>query len=177
MSLVASRLAGRSSPLIYGAIAALLTLTAACGGRGSEEIPYSTLKQHIAKGEVREVRLSATEIQAIPTEPAQAAGAPPSWVATPVASDNLVPLLEAKGITYGGLKEDTSRVTMGVGFLTGLLFIALIFMAYKRTNPVLSMSSLTRGRLRARDKQRARTKTSFDSVAGVDEAKKSSKRL
>jgi cell division protease FtsH len=171
MSLFASRQAGRPSPLYFAAIAALLAVCASCGGRGSEEIAYSTLKQHIAKGEVREVNLSASEIQAVPTEQAQAAGAPPRWVATPVPSDNLVPLLEAKGITYGGLKEEASRVTMGVGFLTGLLVIAVIFMAYRRTNPVRSMTSLTRGRLRARDKQRARTKTSFDSVAGVDEAK------
>jgi cell division protease FtsH len=168
----ASRIAGRPTPVFYAAIAAVVTLSASCGGRGTEEIPYSVLKQHIAKGEVREVRLSATEIQAIPTAQAQAAGSPSGWVATPVASDNIVPLLESKGITYGGLKEDTSRLTMVLGFLIGLVLLSLIsFMAYKRMNPVRSMTSLTRGRLRARDKQRARTKTSFDSVAGVDEAK------
>ena len=92
MSLFASRQAGRPSPLYFAAIAALLAVCASCGGRGSEEIPYSTLKQHIAKGEVREVNLSASEIQAVPTEQAQAAGAPPRWVATPVPSDNLVPV-------------------------------------------------------------------------------------
>src|SRR5438105_2328551 len=170
MSLSASSRAGRPSPVFYATVMAILALSA-CVARSSEEIPYSTLKQHIAQGEVREVRLSANEIQAIPTAQAQAAGAPPSWVATPVASDNLVPLLETKGITYGGLKEDISRITTVLGFLTGLVVIAIIFMAYRRTNPVRSMTSLTRGRLRARDKERARTKTSFDSVAGVDEAK------
>jgi len=171
MSCAASRNAGRPSPVFYAIIAILLSLTAGCGGRGSEEIPYSTFKQHIARGDVREVRLSASELQAVPTEQAQAAGAPPTWVATPVASDNLVPLLEAKGITYGGIREEASRVTVGIGFLVGLLVIGIIFTAYKRTNPVRSMSSLTRGRLRARDKQRARSTTRFDSVAGVDEAK------
>ena len=171
MSLFTSRPAGRHASIFCAVMTVVLALNAAaCGSRGTEDIPYSILKQHISKGEVREVRLSATEVQAIPTEQAQAAGAPSAWVATPVATDNLVPLLEAKGITYGGLKEDTSRATMGLGFLTGLAFLAVIFFAYKRANPV-SMSSLTRGRFRARDKQRARTKTSFDSVAGVDEAK------
>jgi cell division protease FtsH len=166
-----SRFAGRPSSVFYALFAVLLALSTSCGGRSNEDIPYSTLKQHIAKGEVREVQLSATEIQATPTEQAQAKGAPPKWVATPVGSDNLVPLLESMGVTYGGIKDEPSRITVGVGFLTGLVVIAAIVMAYRRTNPVRSMSSLTRGRLRARDKQRARTKTSFDSVAGVDEAK------
>ena len=43
-------------------------------------------------------------------------------------------------------------------------------MSYKRMNPVKSMTALTRGRLRARDKK-GRPHTGFDSVAGVDEAK------
>ena len=119
--MLASGFTGRPTPVFLAVIMAALTLSASCGGRGIEEIPYSALKQHIAAGEVREVRLSAAEIQAIPTEQARAAGAPPGWVATPVASDNLVPLLETHGVTYGGLKEDTSRVTMGLGFLTGLV--------------------------------------------------------
>ena len=46
-----------------------LTLGAAsCGTRDTVEIPYSTLKQHIVKGDVREVRMSATEVRALPTE-------------------------------------------------------------------------------------------------------------
>src|SRR5712691_3525156 len=132
---VASR-AGRQprfSSLILGVF--LATSVAACGMRGSEEIPYSILKKHISNGEVREVHLSPTVVQALPTEQAQQAGAPRTWVATPVPTDNLVPLLEAKGVTYGGLKEDTSPVIMVVGFLAGLAFIAVLFLAYKRTNP------------------------------------------
>ncbi len=146
-------------------------MAASCGPRASEEIPYSTLKQHIAKGDVREVRMSATEIQAIPTEAARNAGAPPQWTATPVASDNLVPLIESKGITYQGIRGDESHVALFLGILTGLAFVIVLGMSYKRMNPVKSMSTLTRGRLRARDRKKAREKTGFDSVAGVDEAK------
>src|SRR5207249_5529141 len=72
---------------------------------------------------------------------------------------------------YGGLKEETSRIGIVLGFLVGLAFIVVVVLAYRRTNPVRSMSSLTRGRLRARDKARNRSRTGFDSVAGVDEAK------
>src|SRR5436190_83289 len=99
MSLLVSRFpGGRQSSILLAAVTALSVCASACGSR-TEDIPYSTLKQHITKGEVREVRLSAIEIQATPTDKAQAAGAPSKWLATPVASDNLVPLLESKGIT------------------------------------------------------------------------------
>jgi cell division protease FtsH len=153
-------------------LAAILVLSvAACAPRGSEEIPYSTLKQHISKGDVREVRMSATEIQAVPTDAAQRAGAPPMWLVTPVGSDNLVPLLESKGIIYEGIRADESHVALFLGILTGLAVILVVGMSFKRMNPVKSMSSLTRGRLRARDRKKIHAKTSFDSVAGVDEAK------
>jgi cell division protease FtsH len=165
-------LAGRRGPFSFALLTVLLALGAAgCATRGSEEIPYSILKQHIAKGDVREVRLSTTEIQAVPTEQAQQAGAPTMWVATPVPADDLVPLLESKSIVYGGIKEDTSHVALILGILTGLAVIVFMGVVSKKMNPVRSMSSLTRGRLRARDKARHRTKTGFDSVAGVDEAK------
>ncbi len=164
-----SKVGGRYAPFLL-ATAFALTL-AACGVRGAEDIPYSTLKQHIAQGDVHEVRLSATEIQAIPTSLAQANGAPTVWTSTPVPNDDLVPLLEKKSVIYGGIKDDPSHIGLILGLLTGLAFIVVMGMAYKRMNPVRSMSSLTRGRLRARDKQRTRTKTGFDSVAGVDEAK------
>jgi cell division protease FtsH len=151
---------------------AVLALSAgACASHGGQEIPYSTLKQHITNGDVRQVQISATEVQAVPTDAARRAGAPPMWLATPVGTDNLVPLLEAKGITYQGIKSDESHVALFLGILTGLAFVIVIGMSYKRMNPVKSMSSLTRGRLRARDRKKVRDKTGFDSVAGVDEAK------
>ncbi len=154
--------------LCFSALIALFA--GACGGgRGAEEIPYSTLKHHIAQGDVREVRLSATEVQAVPTEAAEAAGAPPLWTATAVPTDDLVPLLESRSITYGGIREDASHVAVILGLLTGLAFIVVMAFAYKRMNPVRSMSSLTKGR-RARDR-RGRSQTRFDAVAGVDEAK------
>jgi cell division protease FtsH len=152
-------------------LSALVALGAA-GCRTSEtlEIPYSTLKQHIAKGDVAQVRMSATEIRATPTESARQAGAPVQWTATPVPNDTIVPLLESKNITYQGIKSDESHVALVLGILAGLAFILVLGMSYKRMNPVRSMTGLTRGRLRARDRN-ARAKTGFDSVAGVDEAK------
>ncbi len=145
-------------------------VVAGCGTNEKVDIPYSTLKQHIAKGDVRDVRMSPTEMRATPTESARRAGAPAMWVATPIPNDAIVPLLESKNITYQGIRSDESHVALVLGILAGLTFVVILGMSYKRMNPVKSMSALTRGRLRARDKN-VRPRTGFDAVAGVDEAK------
>src|SRR5688572_21911619 len=160
----------RTGLFFFMMCAAMALTLSACGTKESIEIPYSTLKQHIAKGDVREVRFSATEVQAESTDSARRAGAPSRWLATPVPNDDLVPLLEAHNITYQGIKTGESYVALVLGVLTGIAFVVVIGLSYKRLNPVKSMSSLTRGRLRARDRK-ARSNTGFDEVAGVDEAK------
>ncbi len=143
---------------------------ASCGTRDTTDIPYSTLKQHIVKGDVREVLISATEVRAIPTDTARQAGAPAMWVATPVPNDAIVPLLESKNITYQGIKSDESHIALILGIVAGLTFVIVLGMSYKRMNPVKSMTALTRNRRRRRDKTAGGT-TGFDDVAGVDEAK------
>jgi cell division protease FtsH len=142
---------------------------ASCSPRDTVEIPYSTLKQHIVKGDVREVLMSATEFRAVPTDSARQAGAPAMWVATPVPNDAIVPLLESKNITYQGIKTDESHIALILGIVAGLTFVIVLGMSYKRMNPVKSMTALTRGR-RKRDKKGG-LHTGFDDVAGVDEAK------
>jgi cell division protease FtsH len=149
---------------------ALALGAASCASNDTVEIPYSTLKQHITNGDVREVRMSETEVRALPTASARQLGAPAMWVATPVPHDAIVPLLESKNITYEGIKSDESHIALILGILAGLIFVVILFMSYKRMNPVKSMTALTRGRLRARDRK-GRSHTGFDSVAGVDEAK------
>jgi cell division protease FtsH len=154
------------------AVSFVLALTlgaASCRTTDTAEIPYSTLKQHITKGDVREVRISATEVRAVPTESARQAGAPEMWVATPVPNDEIVPLLESKNITYQGIKSDESHVALILGILAGLTFVIILGMSYKRMNPVKSMTALTRARRRGDKKGNGHT--GFDSVAGVDEAK------
>ena len=87
-------------------------VVAGCGTNEKVDIPYSTLKQHIAKGDVRDVRMSPTEMRATPTESARRAGAPAMWVATPIPNDAIVPLLESKNVTYQGIRSDESHVAL-----------------------------------------------------------------
>jgi cell division protease FtsH len=156
------RLASLSLVVALGAVS--------CRSSDTVDIPYSTLKQHITKGDVREVQMSATEVRAVPTDSAREAGAPEMWVATPVPNDTIVPLLESRNITYQGIRPDESPVALVLGILAGLMVIVLLGFSYKRMNPVKSMTALTRFRRRARDRK-DRPPTGFDSVAGVDEAK------
>ena len=156
-------------PIFASVVLALAFGATACGTKETVEIPYSTLKQHIAKGDVREVQMSQTEVRALPTDGARRAGAPEMWVATPIPNDAIVPLLESKNITYQGIKSDESHVALILGIIAGLTFVIVLGMSYKRMNPVKSMTALTRGR-RARDRK-GQPQTGFDSVAGVDEAK------
>ncbi|HET9467335.1 MAG TPA: hypothetical protein VFO48_02945, partial [Vicinamibacterales bacterium] len=156
-------------PTLASFVLALALGAAACGSKDTIEIPYSTLKQHIAKGDVREVQMSATEVRALPTDSARQAGAPEMWIATPVPNDAIVPLLESKNITYQGIKSDESHIALILGILAGLTFVIVLGMSYKRMNPVKSMTALTRNRRRARDRKGSQ-QTGFDAVAGVDEA-------
>ncbi|HKY21579.1 MAG TPA: ATP-dependent zinc metalloprotease FtsH [Vicinamibacterales bacterium] len=156
-------------PLLFVLTALFAVTASACRTRDTVEIPYSTLKQHIAKGDIREIRMSATEVRATPTDSARRAGAPALWLSTPVPNDDLVPLLESKHITYEGIKAEGSQISLFLGIVAGLAFVLVIFMSYKRMNPVKSMTALARGR-RARDRKTGAT-TGFDMVAGVDEAK------
>ena len=159
----------RNRHLSVALIPVLALMAGACDTSHTVEIPYSTLKQHITKGDVKDVHMSPAEVRAVPTDAARRAGAPEFWLATPVPNDDLVPLLESRKITYQGIKSDESHVALILGIMTGLVFVLLLVMSYKRMNPVKSMTALTRGR-RARDKKAA-AKTDFDCVAGVDEAK------
>lgn len=156
--------------LLFAVFFVSTLLVAACGNGSAREIPYSSLKQHIAKGDVREVRMSTTEVRATPTESARRAGAPEVWVSTPVPNDDLVPLLESQNVTYEGIRADDSHAALMLGMLAGLTFVAVIVMSYKRMNPVKSMTALARGR-RARDRKRSGAAGGFEMVAGVDEAK------
>ena len=151
---------------LTGAIA-----VAACDRAGvdSEEIPYSALKQRIAAGEVREVRLSSSQIEAVPTDEARTAGAPARWHAVPVATDvHLIELLEKQGIVYHA--EGPARVSMGavIAIVAVVALIALVAVHLRTLNP--ARGALGMGRSKLRD-ARARTVTRFQDVAGVDEAR------
>lgn len=152
-------------------ILAVLALSACTRPTRSTQIAYSALKQRVAAGDVSEMRLSPTMLEAVPTSAAREAGAPDLWVAVPVPADqDLVPLLDAHGVTYQGMKP-TTGITPGVlvALLLVLALAAIVAIRLGKLNPSRGLSALVRSRGRVRDVQ-ARSTTRFHDVAGVDEA-------
>ena len=151
-------------------VLALALGAASCGTNDTVEIPYSTLKQHITKGDVREVRMSATEVRALPTRARGRSGAPAMWVATPVPNDAIVPLLESKNITYR--RHQVGRVAHRADSRhprrPHLRRHARHVVQADEPGEVDDGADARTAR--ARDKK-GRSHTGFDSVAGVDEAK------
>jgi len=144
-------------------------LIAGCARGRHEPIAYSRLKERIAAGQVQELRLSGSAMEAVPTAAARKAGAPDSWTASAVPDDReLIPLLDAHHVVYDG-----PAGTGQPGPLTGILVLlaggavlATILVLQRRQArgyPVI-------GRQRVRDAA-GTTATSFEDVAGVDEAK------
>ena len=144
---------------------------AACDGDTGTHVPYSTLKQLIARGDVKDVHFSATELRAEPTEAARRAGAPSLWLATPVPDGELVRLLDAHGVTYEGIGENTDpplALIVSIGLIGAV--VLLLVLRSQKLNPARGFVDLVRTRSRVRDR-RANSTTSFNDVAGVDEAR------
>ncbi|HEY3252843.1 MAG TPA: ATP-dependent zinc metalloprotease FtsH, partial [Polyangiaceae bacterium] len=144
---------------------------AACHGDTGIHVPYSTLKQLIARGDVKDVHFSAIELRAEPTEAARRAGAPSLWLATPVPDGELVRLLDAHGVTYEGIQEDADpplTLIVSIGLIGAV--VLLIVLRSQKLNPARGIVDLVRSRSRVRDR-RAKSTTSFNDVAGVDEAR------
>jgi cell division protease FtsH len=142
--------------------------------QGTEEIPYSELKERIAAGHVKSVQLGESVIQATPVDsirnrPADATPPPVrQWSAIRVEDDTLVPLLDERNIPYEGTVQ--GWFTQALGWLLPLGIILLFWLwILRRMNPTQGV--LTVGKSRARIVGEEGTGVDFDDVAGADEAK------
>ncbi len=144
-------------------------LLAGCARGRREPIAYSRLKERIAAGQVQELRLSGSGMEAFPTEAARQAGAPDSWSASAVPNDpQLIPLLDAHHVVYDGPTGagQPGPMTGVLVLLAGGAILTTILVLQRRQArgyPVI-------GRQRVRNAA-GTTSTLFDDVAGVDEAK------
>ncbi len=134
----------------------------------TKSVKYSEIKAEIEKGTIKSVKLTPTTIEAIAEED----GRKTRFVAqnVPTYDKDLIPLLEAKGITYEGI--------MGGGFLSDLLgsllpilifFGIWIFLAKKMSKGMGGML----GNPGKADKliNSEKPETKFSDVQGVEEAK------
>jgi len=138
-------------------------------GPRAAEIPYSDLKRRIADGQVAEVRVGDSEIQAVPKPQVRRREGVALWRSHPVPNDEtLVPLLERSGVRYTGLGRSALLTLLG-WILPVVVFFGLWVWLLRRMNP--SQTVLTVGRSRARIVGEEGTGVTFADVAGVDEAK------
>ncbi len=140
-------------------------------GQGAKQIGYSEFKDRVRAGQVKEVRLGGSVIQAVPTDTVKAAEKVQTWSVTRTGVENdeaLYPLLDAHGVDYAGLP--VSWLSGLLGWVLPFALIALFwFWIIRRMSPTQGV--LTVGKSRARIVGEEGTGVSFDDVAGVDEAK------
>ena len=143
------------------ALLALVGVNYLFSGRPGDEIPYSELKQRIEQGSVRKVTIGDRWIVAEPTDSALE-----SWTAVKVDDEELIQLLEQRGLEYeGAAANELGWIYLILPF--GLLLL-LWFYLLRRMGPTQSV--MTFGKSQARLQAEGHTGVTFTDAAGVDEA-------
>jgi cell division protease FtsH len=149
---------------------ALVLLSRFLNPAGAKDVSYSEIKNRVSANQVKEVRIGATSIEAIPDTSISKGDGPKRWRAVrPAAEDDqLIPLLEARNVPYTGMREGNWGVLLAWLFPL-LLIIAFWMFMFRRMNPTQGV--LTVGKSRARIVGEEGTGVTFEDVAGVDESK------
>jgi cell division protease FtsH len=158
------------APLLLLFLALVLLNTLFSPGR-AKTVSYSEIKNRISANQVKEVRIGATAIEAIPDTSISKGDGPDRWraVRPPNLDDEaLVALLEARNVPFSGMNEGNWSFLITLMFPL-LLIIGLWVFMFRRMNPTQGV--LTVGKSRARIVGEEGTGVTFDDVAGVDESK------
>jgi cell division protease FtsH len=147
----------------------LIGLNTLLGRGNTKQIPYSDLKARIAAGQIKQVVLSPNAIRAAVVDSLQRRTSAQILTSVrPPDDETLIPLLDAKRVTY----EATAQSWFGQ-LLIWLLPMGIIILAWfwmlRRINPAQGV--MTIGKNRARVVGEAGTGVTFEDVAGADEAK------
>jgi cell division protease FtsH len=148
----------------------LILLQTMLARQGVEQIGYSELKERVVAGEVEEVRIGPSVIEAVPVDSVIEATGIRSWRSTPLplGDEDLVPLLEAHGVGYDGAVQGWFAQALVWLLPIGLILLFWLYIL-RRMNPTQGV--LTVGKSRARILGEEGTGVTFEDVAGVDEAK------
>jgi cell division protease FtsH len=148
---------------------ALVVLNQLFSPARAKTVSYSEIKNRISAGQVKEVRIGATAVEAVPVDSISRGDGPDRWraVRPGVEDDGLLPLLEARNVPVSGTEE--GRWGFLVMLLPVVLLVGLWIFMFRRMNPTQGV--LTVGKSRARIVGEEGTGVTFSDVAGVDEAK------
>lgn len=151
--------------LLFPLLALVVGLSLLMFEKPGEQIPYSEFKRLVAAGKVEDLTISSQTIQGRIVDPAEGK----FFYTIRVEDPGLVKELEEKGIGFVGTMETSWLRDLFIWMLPLLFVFLLLRLLYQRMGPPQGLLSV--GRSRAKLYVLDETKTTFDDVAGVDEAK------
>lgn len=134
-----------------------------------QQIPYSEFKRLVAAAQVEDLTISSQTVQGRIVDPERPSEEGKAFYTIRVEDPGLVKELEEKGIKFVGTAETSWLGNLLIWMLPLLVLFFLFRIFYQRMGPPQGLLSV--GRSRAKLYVQDETKTTFDDVAGVDEAK------
>ena len=134
-----------------------------------QQIPYSEFKRLVAAGEVEDLAISSQTVQGKIVDPEKPSEEAKAFYTIRVEDPGLVKELEERGISFVGTLETSWLRNLLIWMFPLLLLFFLFRIFYQRMGPPQGLLSV--GRSKAKLYVQDETKTTFDDVAGVDEAK------
>ncbi len=153
-------------------VAALLAVVAMqflFTGSGVETVPYSRFQAELRAGDIAEVTVSGDSIRGVYRTPA-ADGRPRRFETTRVAPD-LAKALSDAGVTYSGKASPGWGERILAWLLPPLLFVGMWLVLMQRLPGSGRSGALSIGKSKVTIYLEKSIATTFDDVAGVDEAK------
>ncbi|MFQ5946336.1 MAG: ATP-dependent zinc metalloprotease FtsH [Anaerolineae bacterium] len=138
-------------------------------GRQGEQISYSEFKQLVVAEQVEDLTISSRTIQGKIRDPGRPSDKGKAFYTFRVEDPSLIPTLEEKNIQFVGVPETSWIGNLLIWVIPFLLVFMLLRVLYQRMGPPQGLLSV--GRSRAKLYVQDEVKTTFDDVAGVDEAK------
>ncbi len=154
--------------LLLPLLALLIGLNLMFEQRG-QQIPYSEFKRLVAARQVEDLAISSQTVQGRIVDPKKPSEEGKAFYTIRVEDPGLVSELEERRISFVGTMETSWLRDLFIWMLPLFLVFFLFRMLYQRMGPPQGLLSV--GRSKAKLYVQDETKTTFDDVAGVDEAK------
>ena len=150
--------------IIFAALIILFAITLFSGNNNANAVPYSVFKDAVNSGSVASVNIkNNTTILFMLNSGVEYRSR------IPYRDDNLLPLLESKGIVIEGSEADVSILAIVLELLPWLIFIGFTIMLLRQTSGNGQMMQF--GKSHAKQYTDKDIKTTFKDVAGQKEAK------
>ncbi len=150
--------------IIFAALIILFAITLFSGNNNANTVPYSVFKDAVNSGSVASVNIkNNTTIIFMLNSGVEYRSR------IPYRDDNLLPLLESKGIVLEGSDADVSILAIVLELLPWLIFIGFTIMLLRQTSGNGQMMQF--GKSHAKQYTDKDIKTTFKDVAGQKEAK------